>query len=95
MCAFFVHLKKIWMNVVVMYACIAILQDGSFGSFPSELAQMLLGSEDKDDATSPLTKPVPLKNEIHTNNISDGNFQFFQEVSFFWSIVLLGCMLLE
>lgn len=56
---------------------------------------MLLGTEEKDDATSPLTKPVPLKNEIHTNNISDGNFQFFQEVSFFWSIVLLGCMLLE
>ncbi|KAG4985929.1 hypothetical protein GLYMA_12G120100v4 [Glycine max] len=58
------------------------LADGSFGSFPSELAQMLLGSEDKDDATSPLTKPVPLKNEIHTNNISDGNFQFFQEKHF-------------
>ncbi|KAL2640631.1 hypothetical protein GLYMA_06G285800v4 [Glycine max] len=58
------------------------LADGSFGSFPSELAQMLLGTEEKDDATSPLTKPVPLKNEILTNNISDINFQYFQEKHF-------------
>ncbi|ESW04675.1 hypothetical protein PHAVU_011G115600 [Phaseolus vulgaris] len=58
------------------------LADGSFDSFTSELAQLLQVIEEKDDATSPLTKPGPLKTELQTSNISDNNFQFFQEKHF-------------
>ncbi|XP_020224616.1 transcription factor VOZ1 [Cajanus cajan] len=58
------------------------LADGSFDSFTSELAQLLQVIEEKDDATSPLTKLGPLKTELPTNNISDNNFQFFQEKHF-------------
>ncbi|MCI11097.1 transcription factor VOZ1-like, partial [Trifolium medium] len=55
------------------------LADGSLGSFTGELAQLLQEIEEKDDATSPFTSPVPLKTGLHQNNISDGNYPFFQE----------------
>ncbi|XP_027346709.1 transcription factor VOZ1-like [Abrus precatorius] len=58
------------------------LADGSLDSFTSELAQLLQVIEEKDDAISPLTKPEPLKTELHPNNISDNNYSFFQEKCF-------------
>ncbi|XP_045812305.1 transcription factor VOZ1-like isoform X2 [Trifolium pratense] len=58
------------------------LADGSFGSFTGELAQLLQEIEEKDDATSSFTSPVPLKTGLHQNNISDGNYPFFLENCF-------------
>ncbi|KAK7255622.1 hypothetical protein RIF29_29036 [Crotalaria pallida] len=42
--------------------------DGSLDSF-SELAQLIQSLEEKDDATSPLTKPGQLKAELHVDNM--------------------------
>lgn len=58
------------------------LADGSLGSFTEDLAQLLQAIEEKDDATSPLTKLEPLKNELHPINISDNSGPFFQEKCF-------------
>ncbi|KAK7263706.1 hypothetical protein RJT34_31300 [Clitoria ternatea] len=58
------------------------LADGSFDLFTNELAQLLQVIEEKDDATSPLRKPVLPKTELHPNNISDSNFRFHQEKCF-------------
>ncbi|KAE9616901.1 putative transcription factor VOZ family [Lupinus albus] len=53
--------------------------DGSLDSFAAQLLQAI---EEKDDATSPLLKPVPLKTELHLDNIDDSNYSFFQEKCF-------------
>ncbi|XP_058756203.1 transcription factor VOZ1-like [Vicia villosa] len=58
------------------------LADGSLGSFTGDLAQLLQAIEEKDDATSPLTNPGPLKTDLHQNNISDNNYPYFQEKCF-------------
>ncbi|XP_057450680.1 transcription factor VOZ1-like isoform X2 [Lotus japonicus] len=58
------------------------LANGSFDSFTGELAQLLQEIEEQDDATSPLTKPVPLKTEPHPNNVSDSSYPFFEEKCF-------------
>lgn len=58
------------------------LADGSLDSFTGELAQILQAIEEQDDATSPLTKPGPLKSELHLNDIDDSNYSFFPEKIF-------------
>ncbi|XP_061345271.1 transcription factor VOZ1-like [Gastrolobium bilobum] len=58
------------------------LADGSLDSFTGELAQLLHVIEEKDDATSPLTKLAPSKTEHHQNKIDDNNYAFFQEKCF-------------
>lgn len=58
------------------------LNDGSLGSFPGELAQLLQGFEEKDDAISPLTKPGMFNTDYHQNNINDSNYEFYQEKCF-------------
>ncbi|XP_019413456.1 PREDICTED: transcription factor VOZ1-like isoform X1 [Lupinus angustifolius] len=53
--------------------------DGSLDSFAAQLLQAI---EEKDDATSPLTKPGPLKTDLNLDNIDDSNYSFLQEKCF-------------
>lgn len=86
-CVFSPSCKEIW--IIYIFIC-WLLKDGSLGSLPGELAQLLQESEEKDDATSPLTKLGLLNTDFHPNNISD---MFFQEVSFFhllWRLLYIS-----
>ncbi|MED6121861.1 hypothetical protein PIB30_034092 [Stylosanthes scabra] len=58
------------------------LAEGSLGSFPGELAQLLQELEENDDAISPLKKPETLKTELHPHIVHDGNYTSFHEKSF-------------
>ncbi|KAJ7948384.1 transcription factor VOZ1 [Quillaja saponaria] len=57
------------------------LVDGSLGSFSEELARLLQQCEEEDDATSPLEKPVSLKNDPHPP-LHASNYMPFQEDCF-------------
>ncbi|RYQ97367.1 hypothetical protein Ahy_B08g093410 isoform A [Arachis hypogaea] len=58
------------------------LAEGSLGSFPGELAQLLQELEENDDAISPLEKPETLKTQLHPHTVHDVNYPSFHEKSF-------------